>query len=179
MIDNKQQALIFLTKYKRNKVILDNARRFNQIVYGARSIQAQVGVLSRQTEDWDIFAKNPRQSARKVEKQLDRQIGFNYFFAKPGMHKGTWKVKGKGYDLKPETKDDEGVADYTQIPIPKPKVKRFHGVMYRTLSEEVSAKKRAIRDKNYAFRKEKDTADLERIKTIQKASKFRLSPLFK
>lgn len=154
---------ILLSKENVNKRILARARKNKQIIYGARSIQHHIGLFSRPTSDWDIFSNNPKKDAYGAEKELDREIGFNYYYVKKGINKGTWKVKSKGYDLKQGTEDDEGIVDYTLTPRPKPKFKTFNGIRYRSLREEVKAKKKAIRDPNFKFRKEKDEEDIRRI----------------
>ena len=164
---------IMLTKPFRQNIILKQAKDKGQIIYGARSIQAQLGVVSRQTEDWDVFAKQPQSSAKKVEKQLDKQIGFDYYYTQPGMHKGTYKVKSRGYDLRKGTKDDEGIADYTTTPRPTPKFVMINGIRYRKLNEEKRAKAKAIRDPNYKFRRQKDSNDLGLIRSVQRASNLK------
>jgi len=165
----RRKVAIFTSNPFRQKIILNKAKQHKQIVYGARSIQAQLGILSRQTQDWDVFTSNPKTHAQETEKELDKQIGFDYYYTKPGVHKGTYKVKGKGFDLKKETIDDEGIVDYTSMPKPAPKFVILNGIRYRKLNEEIKAKKKAVKDPAYKFRKEKDQGDLNRIKTIQRA----------
>lgn len=154
---------VFKQEQIRNK-ILSNAQRKKQIVYGARAIQAQTGFFARPTEDYDIFTKSPKKEAYFLEKQLDRVVGRDYYYAKKGVNPGTWKVKGRGADGRKGTRDDEGVVDYTRTPKPTPKFKRINGVLYRKLSEEVKGKRQALADKKFAFRHEKDREDLQRIK---------------
>lgn len=156
------KTLLFQDKIP--KVILKKARKKNEIVYGARAIQAQIGIFSRPTEDFDIFTKNPKKAASSTEKKLDLGVGFDYFYTKKGVNPGTWKVKGKGYDMKKGTPDDEGIVDYTEMPSPAPKTKNINGIRYRALSEEVKAKRAVLKDPNFAFRHKKDREDLIRIK---------------
>ena len=82
---------------------LNQTKKDKNIIYGARSINAQVGVLSRSTDDYDVFTKNPRNSAIKTEKNFDKISGADNFYTKPAMHPGTFKVMSKGNDMKKGT----------------------------------------------------------------------------
>ena len=166
---------ILFNRLNRNRVIIPHVSKPSNIVYGARSIAAQVGILSRPTEDWDVFSGNPKKDAVELQRKLDKQIGFDYFYNKPGFHKGTHKVKSIGFDMKKDTKDDESIADFTQMPKPIPRNKLINNVRYRILREEIAAKKKAIADPDYAFRKEKDSGDLRRIETIQRAGNLKVN----
>lgn len=146
-----------------DKIILDIAKQRKQIVYGARSIQAQNNLFARDTKDYDIFDKNPKKVAQIVQKLLDKNVGFDYYYSKPAEHKGTWKVKGKGLDGKQNTEDDESIADYTK---PEEKVKFIikDGIRYRILKEELKRKVATVKDPEFEFRHEKDNDDIKRIK---------------
>jgi len=132
-------------------------------VYGARSINAQAGILKRDTLDWDAYSNNPKKTAHQLQKKLDKVVGGNYFFKKEAMHKGTWKVKGMGDDLMPNTPDDVEVADFS-MPDKKVKFKVVNGIRYRDLKDEIKAKKSSVADPEFKFRHEKDQKDLDRIK---------------
>jgi len=133
------------------------------IVYGARSINAQTGIITRPTDDWDAFSSKPKQSADKLQKKLDKIVKGDYFYSKPAMHKGTWKVMGLGDDMKPGTIDDEGIADFSS-PEKKIPFRKINRIKYRLLKEEIKAKKKSLADKEMKFRNEKDRGDLNRIK---------------
>lgn len=151
------------TQFIINKIILKIAKERKQIVYGARSIEAQAGLLSRSTNDWDIFDRNPKRSAQLLQKILDKQVGFDYYYMKPAEHKGTWKVKNKGMDSIKNTEDDESIADYTK---PDKKVAFIvkNGIRYRILKEELKRKVATVQDPEFEFRHEKDRNDINRIK---------------
>ena len=152
---------------KLDKALLNQTKKEKNTIYGARSIQAQIGIFSRYTEDWDILSSNPKKSAMKTEKKFDSIWGGNQYFVKPAQHPGTYKVMSKGMDGKKNTKDDFGVVDYTGYPKPKPPVKIINGIRYRTLTQEKKAKIKALKDKAYAFRHQKDREDLNRVKLAQ------------
>ena len=94
---------------------------------------------------------------------MDKEVGGNYFYHKPAIHKGTWKVKTIGNDLKKDTFDDQDIADFS-TPDKKYKTVKIDGIRYRVLKEEINAKKRSLADKEMKFRHEKDRGDLNRIK---------------
>jgi len=146
-----------------DRIILNIAKQRKQMIYGARSIQAQARLLARNTKDYDIFDKNPKASAKLLQKLLDKNVGFDYYYMKEAEHKGTWKVKGRGNDGKKNTEDDESIADYT-----KPERKWHHvlirGIRYRVLKEELQRKVATTKDPEFAFRKAKDQDDINRIK---------------
>jgi len=133
------------------------------IVYGARSINAQAGILKRNTQDWDAYSKNPKQTAKALQRQLDKTVGGNNYFHKEAMHKGTWKVKGVGDDLIPNTMDDVEVADFSKNE-KRAGFVTIGGMKYRKLKHEIKAKKTAVADPEFKFRHRKDQTDLDRIK---------------
>jgi len=138
-------------------------KRSKNIVYGARSINAQAGILVRQTQDWDAYSNNPKKSADKLQRKLDKNVGADYFYSKPAKHKGTFKVRGKGDDLIMNTEDDIDYADFSK---PEKKIDfiTIDGLRYRKLKDEIKAKKKAIADPKFKFRHEKDRKDVNRIK---------------
>jgi len=158
-------------KFHLNNTILGVAKKRKQVVYGARSIQAQNNLFARDTQDWDVFDKNPKKVAKIVEKMLDKQMKANYFYSQEAMHKGTWKVKGIGNDRVKGTEDDESIADYSKLEKGIPFIIK-NGVRYRKLSEEIKAKKRAIADPEFKFRHKKDKNDLNRIKGYLKVRRL-------
>ena len=90
------------------KIILENVGK-DEIIYGQSAINKQ---LPRQlrvyTEDYDVFAKNPRKEAVQVEKALDRHFRGNYFKIQPARHTGTFRVVSRI--------DGKVYADYTEMP---------------------------------------------------------------
>ena len=168
----RKTVMVFLKKREVENVVLNKVRKDKGIIYGARAVNRRFGILSRPTEDYDIFSINPKKIANSTQVELDNVVGFDYFYMKPGVHKGTYKVKGNGDDLIRGTKDDEGVADFTKMPRPSPKFDVVNGIRYRKISEEIKAKRMSLRDKNYKFRHDKDRQDLNRIRSMIKASRL-------
>ncbi len=154
-----------------DKIILKQIRENKSILYGARSIQRQSDV-ARDTQDYDVLSKNPKKSAKQLQKRLDKMMGFNYFYDKPAMHKGTFKVKTIGVDMIKDTKDDQDVADFTKMPIPKPAFYQDKNLKIRALKEEMKAKQNSLSDPLMEFRHKKDQDDLNRIKWAIKVRKM-------
>ena len=152
-------------------VIKQLVKQRKQIIYGARSIERQAGLFSRPTQDWDVFDKNPKKASNILQKKLDKLVGFDYFFSKPAMHKGTWKVKGKGEDGKANTEDDVDVADYSK-PTEKIKYMTKDGIRYRILKTELQKKIATTKDPEFEFRHAKDKDDIRRIQGYLKIKRL-------
>jgi hypothetical protein len=146
-----------------DRIILNVAKQRKQIIYGARSIQKQARLLARDTKDYDIFDNNPKKTAKLIQKLLDKNVGFDYYYMKPAEHKGTWKIKGRGNDNIKGTEDDESIADYTK-PDKKIPFVLINGIRYRVLKEELKRKKATVQDPEFEFRHKKDRDDINRIK---------------
>lgn len=168
----------FLTELNAENVIKSQVRKNNSVVYGAQAIKKHIGPLARPTNDYDILTKNPKKSARMLEKSLDSQAGSDMYYTKPAVHPGTHKVKGKGPDRKKGTWDDYEVADFTK-PKRRHKTVRYDGIRYVTIPEIVQDKKRSIADPQYSYRHEKDRNDLKRINTAIKLGLIRNTKLFR
>jgi len=154
-----------------NNAILKLVKKRNQIIYGARSIQAQNNLFARNTKDYDVFDKQPKKSAELLQRELDKVVGFDYYFKKEAEHKGTWKVKGKGIDMKANTPDDESIADFTKPDSKVPFIVK-NGIRYRILREELMKKQATVRDPEFKFRHEKDKDDIRRIKGYLKVQRL-------
>lgn len=165
-----------MTWHNRGKVILNQARRNNSIIYGAQSIKKQIGFMARPTQDYDVLSNRPLRSARMLERKLDRQSGGNNYYVKPAQHQGTYKVKHIGGDMTPNTRDDLEVADYTK-PERDYSTRRLDGNRYVSLSEVERDKRMSLSDSQFAFRHQKDREDLQRIK-LARQMKIRYRPRF-
>lgn len=161
-----------LTYFDRKKVILKQVKKNKSIVYGATAIKKHIGFLARDTQDVDVIAKNPKKSAKQLEKSLDKMAAGDFYYVKPAMHPGTFKVKHKGMDKRMNTDDDIEIADFTK-PSRKVKTKMFGGIKYVALPEIIKDKRKSLADKEYAFRHEKDMDDLQRIKLARSLKIFR------
>lgn len=160
-----RRSWAFLTK---DDVIKQQAKKRKEIVYGSQSVALQLGPFARPPGDWDLLSSNPLQSARLIEKKLDKRAGGDYYYTKASdYHKGTYKVREVGLDNKRGTEDDEPVADYTR-PSRRYQTKNVGGLRVVALGETVQDKLRSVQDKTFAYRREKDSEDLNRIKFFKK-----------
>lgn len=151
-----------------DNIILQDAKQNKLIIYGSQSLYKQVPLALQSTSgDYDIFAKKPKQAAKRVEKKLDTAYGGDFFFVKPAQHPGTFKVISKGKDMRKGTKDDVGIVDYTK-PDHKIPFRTIEGVRYVTLGEMKKNKVKTLKDKESQYRWEKDREHLELIKVKKK-----------
>lgn len=153
-----------LGKHKIRSTILNQAKKEGNIIYGGKAIQRKLKFDSRPTMDFDLYSKKPKKSAIKSKTNLNKNLHTMGFFAKKGTNKSTWKVKNVGRDNLRNTKDDIGIADYTKTPRKVPKFFTIKGVKYRSLQEELQAKKKLIKNKDFEFRRKKDITDFKKLK---------------
>lgn len=140
-------------------VILNIAQREGQIVHGARATNVQLPKhLRRQTEDYDIYTKNPEAAAKKLAEKLNKQSKNGYKVVK-GLHKGTFKVK----DKKGKT-----IVDYTQV-TKKPSTVNVLGVKYASREYAKRKIQKLLRDETKAFRREKDMETFEKLKESERS----------
>ena len=154
---------------QRHKIIKNQIRQDNNTIYGARSMNAQLPtMIQRPTEDYDVLSKTPKQSARKLEKALDANAGYDAYYTKPAEHKGTHKVISRGM-VKGNKADDYTVADFTN-PSSYRDVRRVkqNNLSYAHISERKKDALNSLNNPAYSFRHEKDRDDLNRINFSQR-----------
>lgn len=154
ILENKNDLVI-------NEVILNQADKRDQIIYGARAFNLQSpNYLRKKTFDYDILTKKPKKSAKEVSEILRRRLGKEVSVVK-GRHKGTYRVKV----------GNEVVVDYTQIN-KKPKVSKIYGNKVRDIKSIKRNVKRLIKKPQTEYRREKDLDTLERINEIERINKI-------
>ncbi|MFO7888282.1 MAG: hypothetical protein R6U59_08185 [Eubacteriales bacterium] len=140
-------------------IILEIASKKGQVVYGQQSINQQLPpYLRRETKDYDILTKKPKQEADMLAYRLNRIYG-NKYKVKPAKHRGTYKVK--------DIDTGETIADYTS-PRRPPKSKNLLGVKYADTDYAKRKIKKILKDDKSKYRWEKDKDVLERIKKVEK-----------
>ena len=102
-----------------------------------------------------------REILRIFERELDRQAGADVFKTEKAKFPRTTKVK----DLRGET-----VADFTQMP-PKIKTKNILGRNMESIDSMVPNIKKTLRNSANAYRKEKDSDNLNRIMLMREIKK--------
>lgn len=160
-----------LTYMNKDKIIREQAKRNNEIIYGSQAIRKQIGFFGREPKDYDVLSSHPQASAKQLETSLDKSAEANLYYSKPSRHKGTWKVKNIGADYKKGTEDDIDIADYTQMKQVKTKV--IDGVRYADIQETLKDKEKSTKNKEFAYRHGKDCEDISRIRFAQKMMRGR------
>jgi len=131
-----------------------------EIIQGERSLEAQLpDRYKKETQDYDVYSQNPKQSAKETEKELDWEFGGDYFKVKPSGHKGTYKVVSNI--------DGEDWADYTQPQEKTPNI-QIGDTRYTTLRFELQKAIRTLKQKQYAYRHEKERNKVKRITSALK-----------
>lgn len=163
-------ALFNLNTPKVHRIILQHAKRNNQIIYGRQALNVQLPIpLRAMTTDYDVYTKNPKHHANIIQKELDKNIGGgkDVFFSKEAIHKGTFRVKHVGGDGIKNTRDDIEVVDYTK----KPKiirVIRINNLRYESIQSIKDGKRKILKDPKSKYRHDKDRKDVIRITEAKK-----------
>ncbi len=155
----------FLRKRKRIPGLIRKAlKEEDATIFGARSVNVQVKPhLRSPTEDFDIFVKgNPKQSAKRIERRLDRKFGGNFFKVEAGKTEGVFKVKSRlsGKGLVDVQKQKE------QVNVVKRKGNKF-----ATLDFQKQKIKESLANPEAKFRREKDKFSRLRIKLNERSKK--------
>ncbi len=141
------------------------AKKKGYVIYGARSLQKQIGPFARPTGDWDMMARHPKSAARTITKKLN-SIDRNYYYKQSDVTPGVYKVYDNGNDRIPRTQDDVGIIDFSKRK-PDVKTKTINGIKYSALAQEKANYKKSLKDKAYAFRHDKDRYSLNSIENYE------------
>ena len=163
----------FITRTKIGDFVKKQAKKNNEVIFGARSLKRRMGLigLARQTTDWDVKTKNPKKSAKMLERTLDKNARRDDYYSKPALHPGTWKVMDKGFDRRKGTDDDIGIADYGKMEKGF-KHSKVDGIKYSTLRQEAFQRRKSLKDPASSFRHEKDARDLKLINFVKKMKRY-------
>ena len=146
------------------KIILKRTGKA-EVIYGARAINKYLpDYLKVYTDDYDIYAKNPKKEAREVEKALDKHFGGNYFKVEPAQHPGTFRVKSRI--------DGKTYADYSPMP-KKVNSKKIRGKNYITIEQLKKQKRKTLRTPTAKFRHTKDRDALNRLNLAAKVPRIK------
>lgn len=168
VLTRKQKISFYRNKRKIAEVIIDHVKKKKHIIFGARSLNAHFPkFLDKPTVDYDIIVEkgDPKKTARRLEKKLDKRFGGNFFLVEKARHPGTYKVK--------RVLGKEGIIDISKAKerVPTDKIR---GVRYSKLSFERKKVRQSLRDPQSKFRHEKDKERLERIKIFESLKKKRV-----
>ena len=152
------------TSADRDSIIENHIQKRKEIVYGAKAMnkQMKMWIVGRPTEDYDVFSKKPGESAKVLEKTLDKTTGRDQYYTKQANYKDTKKVMSRGFNLD-DPSDDYGVADFT-LQKSQVKTKTIKGIMYADISHREETAMMSLKNPEFKFRHQKDIDDLKRIK---------------
>jgi hypothetical protein len=151
----------FQNKFLIDQKVMDHVRKTGGILHGGKATNIHLPPhLDKHTEDFDVYTKKPKVSARKLEKALDKMVKADLFKTIEAKHKGTYKVVNK------ET--GKTIADFTKPKSKIPHEIEFGGVNVAKLKYIKEKLKRIISDPSKEFRHDKDKETLKRIKIYEK-----------
>ena len=159
---NKRKKFVERNKGVINRVVRTRLAKTRRVVHGTRASNAQLPkFLKRDTQDWDIFAKNPRRAAMRMEMALDRKFRGDFFEVKRGKTKALKVHKVFSKDT------GESFVDFS-VPDRKVMSKSIQGIRFASLKDQVERAKQNLRKSTAEFRREKDLDLLRRIKLSKK-----------
>jgi len=162
-LDEQQKIKYYKEKEKVDVVIKRNLKKQGHIVHGARALnQILPDFLDTPTEDYDIYAKKPKQAARRVEQKLDKAYGGDFFRLEKAQHPGTTKIKSNV--------TERTVADYTK-PDRKVDSRKIRGIKYASAKYFKRKIKESLKNPDNKFRYPKDKEALQRIELAEKLKK--------
>ena len=162
-LNTKQNEKFYRNQSKIKQKILENARRRGHIVHGARALNKQFPpFLDTPTDDYDLFSDTPRDTARRVERKLDKEFGGDFFGVKKGKSPTTYKIKSNV--------TNRTVADYTKPKRPIPN-KKIGGVRYASTEHFKRQAKESLANPENEFRHDKDREQLTRIEIFENIKK--------
>jgi hypothetical protein len=130
------------------------------IIYGARALNRQVPpYLWVQTTDYDVYAGRPKALAQRIEKDLDKRMGFDAFGVYPAQHKGTWRVRSK--------QTGTVYADVTVPPKTQPPFRVLGRHRYVTLPYIRKVAEGITKDPEYEFRHPHEKDVINRIRLVE------------
>lgn len=134
--------------------ILNLAQKNKQVVYGGQAANKNLPLhLRRKTKDFDVYSKQPKQSAEELSKVLNKGFSKDEFTVERAKYDKTFKVK----------RGKETIADYTST-TNHPKSKNEFGVKYADLDYQKKKLKEIVKNPDFKYRWEKDKDMLNRIK---------------
>jgi len=156
------------TKESIDNAVIDEVKRRKHIIHGAKSANLQMPEpFQRQTKDWDVWARSPREAQDKMEDYLDKVAGYDAFaetsIPLSGSNETVYRVVDRltGHE----------VVDFVKTP-KDAKYKLINGVRYETLDYAKKIYQNIIRNPEINYqRKMKSRRDLERILAFEASLK--------
>ena len=135
------------------------------IVHGRKALNKQLPAqYHRKTTDWDLFGRNPKKEAFKLQAYLDKQAGSDRFYDNAVPLTGSKKVVYRVIDRV----TGEEVADFMSVPKAKKVYTTIDGIRYERLQRAKLAYKKILADPKYKHRWAKAKFDLHTIEQYEK-----------
>lgn len=148
------QMVIDIRKSTQREIILNLVAKRRQIIYGQQATNFHINSnLRKDTKDFDILSKKPKESAEELADKLNKNYS-NQYEVIPAAHPDTYRVK--------DIKTKETIADYTKS-TKRPKNYNELGVRYVNLDYAKKKLKESLKNPNSAYRHEKDKDTLDKI----------------
>ena len=156
-----------ITKEDVDKNITEHIKKHKLTIHGCKAVNAQVSEsFRRPTQDFDVWAKNPRHQMDITEDKLDALAGCDMF------HEETKPLQGHPDQFVYRVVGPRGeVVDYV-LPPPGALKKKIEGINYEHLQFAKKIHKQILADPNIDFqRKQKSARDLRRIEAYERSLK--------
>jgi len=146
--------------------ILKTTKKKKFIVHGAKALNKNLPQnLQRPTKDWDLWAKNPQVAMDKLEDDLDKASGGDYYYEKTepviGKNENVYRVISRI--------TGEVVADFMKTPNEKNLYRVISGIRWETLAHAKKVYLEILRNPQTRFdRKAKARGDLNRILAFER-----------
>ncbi len=162
----EQKERFFRNQKKVGRVIINHVKKKGLILFGQKATNRQLPEdLRKDTQDYDIFSKTPKKTARRIERKLDRKLKGDFYIVREAKHGGTHKVISKI--------GDRGVVDVGKPKRKVPIVTR-KGVRLASLEFQKQQIRKSLADKESKFRHAKDREVRSRIKIAEQRKKVRV-----
>ena len=142
-------------------IVMQHLRSNKGVLYGARALNEHMPPhLDKHTSDFDVYSKKPKIQAKKLEKELDKKLGGDYFKVKKAKYPHTTKVVSKV--------TGETIADFTKPKEKIPQQTSIDGINYARLRYIKRKLLRILKDRASKYRWKKDREALKRIHVYEK-----------
>lgn len=156
----KEKEEYYKKRNRINRLVAENIKKRGHVVFGARAINAHLpSHLDRHTEDFDLYSKTPRKSARRLERKLDDRFNGNFFRVEPAKHPGTTKVVSNV--------TERGIADFSSPAEPVSFIKKS-GTNVITLQQVKKNIHKSLRNPEAEYRRAKDREAMQRINLYER-----------
>lgn len=151
-----------------DKFVLNTVKKRKYIVHGGQALNRQLPPnLYRPTKDWDLWTKNPQQAMDKLEDELDKEAGGDYFYEGTLPLSGSWSGETVYRVISRIT--GEAVAEFMKTPNHKNLYDVIGGIRWETLEHAKMVYEKILRDPlTKPDRKAKSRRDLNRILAFER-----------